>query len=81
MGRKAYQYNCCAVSVGNLCWWCNFMDDGHFMINLIIIGTTALYSKHDYLRNMPHKDPDAKRAYDREWRRRQRAKKKAERQN
>jgi hypothetical protein len=51
------------------------------MINLIIIGTTALYSKHDYLRNMPHKDPDAKRAYDREWRRRQRAKKKAERQN
>ncbi len=27
---------------------------------------------------MPHKDPDVKRDYDREWRRKQRAKKKAE---
>jgi hypothetical protein len=27
---------------------------------------------------MPYKDPDAKRDYDKQWRRRQRAKKKAE---
>jgi hypothetical protein len=45
--------------------------------NIMLMDTTLLNSRYDNLKYMPYRDPDAKRDYDREWRRRQRAKKKA----
>ena len=41
------------------------------------MDTTILNSRYDLIVNMGYLNPDAKRAYDREWRRRKRAEKKA----